>query len=418
MPDTPLQLHRQPKLRASCDECGAAKLRCDRSHPTCGRCLSLGLVCIYGVSRKAGKPSRKTLQISSEEETDIGSTSDCYIHSLLPSVESTDGGDGLRGDIFGALFPDFPPPELGDAFNNYNIDTGALSTMDPAIMSTLESLNPADCSIPLMQTDVPVPLYQHMESGRLDDTWQLPAESKHHDCFLEAYKILGRLAFQGSNQTPCMPQSPTMSVSAVFDMTHDVPLDHMLRCNRESSERLGRLLTCLCLSSPHHALLYASIIDRMLSRYQEATTDTLAAASYHVSPSQPSPVSRSGSGSDFSAWSSVTCSTGTDDGGLSDSIATSSHTRPNVKAAKVAIGNFNVDDIRVQTALKIQLLSGEMGRVKDLIDQFDLYKCNGGSDEYTFGGGNGLFETLSSWLRSEHSKLANSLRSKLRELNT
>ena len=72
----PLQMLRQPKLLASSDECGAAKLKCDRSQPDCGRCLSLGLVCIYGVSKKAGKPSRKRLSIGSEEETDIGTISE------------------------------------------------------------------------------------------------------------------------------------------------------------------------------------------------------------------------------------------------------------------------------------------------------------------------------------------------------
>ena len=339
----------------------------------------------------------------------------------MPSVDSADGGDGLPGDKLGALFPDFTPLELGDGFN-YNIDTGTIPTIDPGIISNLESSTPTDYSIPLMQ--IGVPLYQRIENGHLDDIWQLPAESKHHDCFREAYEILGSLAFQGSHHTPPMPQSPTISVSAMFGTTYDVPLDHMLRCNRESGERLGRLLTCLCPSSPHHALLYASIIYRMLTRYQEAATDALAATSYHVSPLRPSPASGSGSGSSsssgsgsvFSAWSGVTSSTGNDDGAPSESIATS-HTRPTVISAKVAIETFNVDDIRVQTALKIQLLSGEMGRAKKLIDQFASYKSSG-SDEYTFGSGHGLFETLASWLRSEHSRLANALRSKLRELNT
>ena len=72
----PVQMLRQPKLRASCDECGSAKLKWDRSQPDYGRCLSLGLVCIYGVSKKAAKPSRKRLPIGGEEETDIGTISE------------------------------------------------------------------------------------------------------------------------------------------------------------------------------------------------------------------------------------------------------------------------------------------------------------------------------------------------------
>lgn len=60
------QIPRQPKLRASCDECGAAKLKCDRGQPQCGRCMSLGLTCVYGVSRKMGKPPREKPRVGSE----------------------------------------------------------------------------------------------------------------------------------------------------------------------------------------------------------------------------------------------------------------------------------------------------------------------------------------------------------------
>jgi hypothetical protein len=47
------------KLRASCEGCGTAKVRCDRGQPKCSRCVALGLSCIYGISRKFGKPPRK-----------------------------------------------------------------------------------------------------------------------------------------------------------------------------------------------------------------------------------------------------------------------------------------------------------------------------------------------------------------------
>ena len=61
------------------------------------------------------------------------------------------------------------------------MDTGAISTIDPGIISTSESSAPTDYSIPL--TQIGVPLYQRVESGHLDGVWQLSAESKHHDLF-------------------------------------------------------------------------------------------------------------------------------------------------------------------------------------------------------------------------------------------
>ncbi|KAI3401501.1 hypothetical protein diail_10935 [Diaporthe ilicicola] len=50
---------RPPKLRSSCDACGAAKVRCDKTQPRCGRCTAGGVTCVYGLSRKFGKAPRK-----------------------------------------------------------------------------------------------------------------------------------------------------------------------------------------------------------------------------------------------------------------------------------------------------------------------------------------------------------------------
>ncbi|KAF2627543.1 hypothetical protein BU25DRAFT_410700 [Macroventuria anomochaeta] len=49
---------RRPKLRASCDACAASKVKCSKDHPICQRCSANGLQCIYGISRKHGKPGR------------------------------------------------------------------------------------------------------------------------------------------------------------------------------------------------------------------------------------------------------------------------------------------------------------------------------------------------------------------------
>jgi len=49
------------KSRSACDNCGIAKVKCDREHSECGRCTILSLTCTYGLSRKCGKPRRKRL---------------------------------------------------------------------------------------------------------------------------------------------------------------------------------------------------------------------------------------------------------------------------------------------------------------------------------------------------------------------
>ncbi|CAH0052240.1 unnamed protein product [Clonostachys solani] len=45
------------KLRSSCDRCTALKIRCDKQTPTCGRCRTPGLTCVYSPYRWKGRPS-------------------------------------------------------------------------------------------------------------------------------------------------------------------------------------------------------------------------------------------------------------------------------------------------------------------------------------------------------------------------
>ncbi|KAK3325195.1 hypothetical protein B0H66DRAFT_113635 [Apodospora peruviana] len=47
---------RQPRLRASCDGCFLAKVKCSKARPICNRCLSCGIECRYSPSSRAGKP--------------------------------------------------------------------------------------------------------------------------------------------------------------------------------------------------------------------------------------------------------------------------------------------------------------------------------------------------------------------------
>ena len=43
------------KLRASCDACNEAKVRCSQTKPTCARCEKNDIPCIYGLSRRSHK---------------------------------------------------------------------------------------------------------------------------------------------------------------------------------------------------------------------------------------------------------------------------------------------------------------------------------------------------------------------------
>ena len=56
------------KLRASCDSCYHAKIKCTKETPTCGRCLNQGGKCNYSPSQRTGKPKRLRKEESGQPE--------------------------------------------------------------------------------------------------------------------------------------------------------------------------------------------------------------------------------------------------------------------------------------------------------------------------------------------------------------
>ena len=462
------EMSRQPKLRSSCDGCGAAKLKCDRARPECGRCLSLHLVCVYGVSRKTGKPPRDRFRVpeapgtahtlveqahAASDDRD-GRNSSCSsgtggftfdgivpdsgqmvgVESVLPARGAVDAHpsgfstsvnalDALQSDPFGSVLPDFTSLEFGDGFLS-NVETGSISTL---VTAESENYPGAAAQSDVTQTNVD-------ESKYLDSAPLPPTSSKGHDCFREAYEILGSLSFHSLNDAHSISKSPPPppptpgSASTTANAANLVPLDQVLRLNREASERLGHLLTCSCAGFPQLTMLYASIISQVLIWYQHAAgcpqsvssspaAIELDTASHFLSVTGYTSSSGSGPWGGSSTWSSTVPNTSS-----AGDPTTPRLMRPStgfaVMPAKMAIGTFDVDDLREQTALKIQLLSGEMRRAGHLISQFTLH--NSGhclSNEYTFGGVNSLYQSLDAWLRGEHSRIANMMRSKLRELN-
>ncbi|KAK6196654.1 40S ribosomal protein S16 [Pestalotiopsis sp. IQ-011] len=54
---------RQPRLRASCDGCFIAKVKCSKDRPMCGRCLQMGHDCKYSPSSRAGKVKADSISI-------------------------------------------------------------------------------------------------------------------------------------------------------------------------------------------------------------------------------------------------------------------------------------------------------------------------------------------------------------------
>lgn len=456
MPDELPRTPRRPKLRSSCDGCGTAKLKCDRGQPECGRCLCLGLECVYGVSRKMGKPPRNKIKTLPGISRAAGRKQDtCAInkHSMSRPEDGScsSGSGGSIGDevILNAgngpihvpsawssvdshsdnlmAGPDEPHALLHSyfqgsspsAFGSLGLDEDFLSAdFEIAPIPTIASPKPKAYSVPAAYTIAAQSQIEDNAHGDFDGVFtHHTAESKDHDCSREAHSILTSLSFLDIAQAHQMPQSPLSSASTITSTAQHVPLDHILRLNRESSERLSQLLICSCVQRPQLALLYASIISRVLILYQEAagcTThkDFYKHASHAVDTALCSLPLRSGFVSP-SPWPGTACST-LNTGNLNLSTMTGS-TAVAVAPTQMAIGSFSIDDQQVQAALRIQLLLCEIRRTGSLIDLLTSRNPSD-VDEFNFGDVDNLYKSLTLWLRREHSRITNIMRSRLKDI--
>jgi hypothetical protein len=449
MTDVPSRTTRQRKLRSSCDGCGAAKLKCDRGQPGCGRCLSLGLVCVYGVSRKMGKPPRDRLKISRIHNTsrtsyeqisnggksrsdDNGYSSAELFNggSILPpgsfqdsawvAAESYSGSwmtdvkayDALRGDLFSSSFPHYAALDFGDDLLSAELQAGLVSRPASPEM-------PEACLTP---ATVPNPVQIHTDEFQYCNAASIPLlGSATHDCCQEAFDIWGSLSFLDFDKPhPESRSSPDLDPTTP-NIGHRLPLDHILNINREANGRLYGLLSCSCARCPHLVFLYASIISRVMILYLHASGCTLEAPFNGAGADATSVTTlcdRSTSGSTSrspSPWSRIAVSTIRT--GTTGTKAATAVTRLALAPTQMAMGTFSIDDQEVQMALKIQLLLSEIKRTEYLIDSFTS-RNSCGVDEFTFSSIDSLYNSLSSWLRKEHLRVVYIMRARLKEVTT
>jgi hypothetical protein len=238
-----------------------------------------------------------------------------------------------------------------------------------------------------------------LASGRITDGIEqgLPEATRDHDCHGEAYKLLGRSLFADllPDISPCQPATAMLAIDE--SSSNRLALDQLLLLNRKSSERLGTLLTCSCASKPYLMMLYASCISAILTRYQHAARGALR-----------------------TSCDSLVLHDAVGTNGKEGSTALRNQSiGPAVAPARVAIGAFSVNNQRVQSALNIQLLAGEVREVVHLIDRFAScqFETPQTGEQSSGSRVNGLHQSLSFWLRGEHSKITDEIRNRLTELN-
>ncbi|KAI0403141.1 hypothetical protein F4802DRAFT_573224 [Xylaria palmicola] len=453
-------MSRRPlKLRSSCDSCSIVKVKCDRGQPECGRCISRGLPCVYGVSRKMGKPPRNRAgadlyqrdrglrvgagnadpyqggntftgaslgfgAVSHPGESAVSDTKDLFVEIDALDVSAYtpfDLGDlmdiGQNQGLFSANLQ-FDPPSL---LNSPGVEVSGLSIEAPPSRTT--SLEPLGGWIPT-QGNLPP-----QASSSTSERW-----------YSEMYEILGSLTTPcpATRHRPSLSSSTSMAMEA-FSLSplecafEKIRLDDVLRLIKEASERLGHIFASNDDKSPTLALLSATVISRILSwcrqivatmhRDPQTTSHGSSSTSVVLNPSQQCQATQTTTPPTVATACSQTNSAASTTMSLQNAPTTpvsSQSLGMGLTLATMTVGSFDVDDLRVQAALKLQLLLGEMRRVGLLINRFAAYQSghSGMSGDAAFRGLDGLGQSLEGWLRDEHSRVATLVKSRLREMNT
>lgn len=423
----------QSKLRSSCDSCGQAKIKCDRGQPTCGRCVAQGVACVYGVSRKAGKPPRKRLaaplsfqvpprlppRFWDPEETSIGLTG-CGLDSLDGVDGMGMGVDQMDMDMMlglgeGASAIDCPLSAPEQASHTwYPFDSfGSLGAIPPSSSDWAACLswqcvdegNPVESpaissSSTSASGSTPIPI-----STAPPPAPPPPPPPPQHNCTHKTTDIISRL-YCANQSTPNSDgmSAPPMDLSSVLTRTGDVvgPLEQLLRCP--------------CARLPHMAMLYASIVSRILLWYRQAAYDVRAAWVSSSSPSSPVRPTLAAQ----KTWPSLPRGATLKAFGAEADGDNSCISVPPV--VPVTVGTFQSDDRSVQSALASCLILSELRRVGGLIDAFislgmgtsvvqtTADACPDAGDPGAGVVDVSLFASLGAWLRAEHASIVRQAR--------
>jgi len=181
-------------------------------------------------------------------------------------------------------------------------------------------------------------------------------------------------------------------------------LDNVLSQNKTAINAVLELLNCSCSRDPHLVMLYASITSKILIWYQVAAGCTKSSSWGGVPPTSTTP----------SSTASNSSATGTM--GSTRSCSVSSRP-PLVKSAGssvppmlITLGSFDLDE-KDQEAFRKYLLLSELKKLGQVIDIFGSL----GTGKDSVGGVGDLYASLGGWLKSELARTVRVLKSGISE---
>ncbi|RMZ78592.1 hypothetical protein DV738_g3771, partial [Chaetothyriales sp. CBS 135597] len=278
--------------------------------------------------------------------------------------------------------------------------------MEQPKINMISSQLRAAASSPPMNSNSSVETNLFMTEGALDPGSGSIGSKAATDleCLTKLHEILESLSVPQSRQSDNKAALP--SAAGFENLTQPIPLDLILKLNRKATEGLGSLAPSSYARQPHVALLYASIISQILAWYRHA------AGCSHNMTTPDTASARTGA-------AAATGSSTAADGGYSTPPASVPQSDDvTVAPSRMAIGTFTVDDQNLQIAMKIHLLSGEMKRVKLLINQLRAQTDNATANAHAVTtGADNVLNSINTWLEWDYARIFEMMQAKLKEVN-
>lgn len=313
---------RQPRLRASCDGCFLAKVKCSKARPICSRCLTCGIECRYSPSSRAGKPkaSESSKEQAAHQDSAGSNTAPSNnnnnnnmmygVHGGMPGMYELEGGwitpptsidgsmsrtqsissglafigvDGsppahadpsLATDMYGPGIPWTPPSEIPAQFT----DTSITNTIaNDHIHSRSQSYDMGSGAMGWMETKGPELFGFNQAStptSMAPTCFPSPTVTPHHRQAPSRSKSTPSNSAGGSCTcfTVCL-----QSLQALHNASSPAapPFDLVLSLNRKAVEGCAAMLACTrCMrrSGTHTAaMLLATVIGTITSFYKNAS---------------------------------------------------------------------------------------------------------------------------------------------------
>jgi hypothetical protein len=287
----------QVKLRASCDSCSEARVRCSRSQPSCDRCSKNNMTCEYGVSKRAGRHSA-----SGQKNRGPARTSKTGVQTLIPLQPAWPPAATRQGwtlNDSGLAEHGITEERMPLRFDNFS-----LNCQKTTHSHDITSISPSNANL----TDIPA--VSAAEQMTLAD---FSVDNNQFDEFIDlatttAFSLPKALGETGSQDTSDLESSPQsaicncLSMVVSFLFSHPMltgndpcPLDLCLVQGRRATNLCKRVLSCqVCYLKDYGSLLALSLlIDRIIATYERASRDYSAVVSKNTTPLTETPSSLS-----------------------------------------------------------------------------------------------------------------------------